>query len=233
VDSLPGKRFAVIIDEAHSSQTGESSKSLKQVLGSLEDAERAEETADPLTMEDEIVKSLRARKGRTENLSFFAFTATPKQKTLELLGVEDPVTKKFYPFSLYSMKQAIEEKFILDVLAEYTTYQSYFALLKKVEDDPEFDRGKAQRLLIGYVEKHEHAIEKKVAIIVEHFASQIAKRLDGRAKAMIVTKSRLHAVRFKRVMDEYLREHGYDLKALVAFSGTVLDGGVEYTEAQM
>lgn len=232
VESMPAKKFAVLVDEAHSSQTGESSKSLKQVLGDLDEAER-EESQDSDTFEDEILRELRVRKGKTNSLSFFAFTATPKQKTLELFGVEDVVTKKFYPFSLYSMKQAIQEKFILDVLENYTTYQTYFALLKKVEDDPEFSKKKAQRLLIGYVDKHEHAIEKKVAIMVEHFASQIAKQIDGRAKAMIVTKSRLHAVRYKRVMDTYLREHGYDFKALVAFSGTVIDGGVEYTEGQM
>jgi type I restriction enzyme R subunit len=234
VEQIQGHAFAVIIDEAHSSQTGEAAADLRQVL-TLDEAEKeAEKEARAFkTTEDLIIERMKARKVKTDNISFFAFTATPKQKTIELFGTEDVLTGKFYPFSLYSMKQAIEEGFILDVLSNYTTYQTYFGLLKKIEDDPEYDKKKAQRLLIGYVERHEHAIEKKVQIMVEHFEEKIAGELYGKAKAMIVTKSRLHAVKYKNAFDEYLQKKGYPHRALVAFSGVVRDGGCNYTEAQM
>ena len=235
-EKIEGKKFAVIIDEAHSSQSGESAADLRQVL-TLDEAEKETEKEEKVfkTVEDQIIERMKARKVASPNLSFFAFTATPKQKTLELFGTEDPLTGKYIPFSLYSMKQAIEEKFILDVLKNYTTYETYFGLLKKVEDDPEFDKKKAQRLMIGYVERHEHAIEKKTAIMVEHFEEKIASLIGGRAKAMVVTKSRLHAVRYKIAFDKYLKEKGYHHKAMVAFSGTVkdVDAKLEYTEAQM
>lgn len=236
VEQIAGKKFAVIIDEAHSSQSGESAADLRQVL-SLEDAEIAalrEEKAFK-TVQDQLIERMKARKVSAPHLSFLAFTATPKQKTIELFGTEDPLTGKFVPFSLYSMKQAIEEKFILDVLANYTTYETYFGLLKKIEDDPEFDKKKAQRLLVGYVERHERAIEKKVAIMVEHFEEKIVGLIGGKAKAMIVTKSRVHAMRYKLAFDKYLKEKGYSHKAVVAFSGTVKDPDtkLEYTETQM
>lgn len=236
IEKTEGKKFAVIIDEAHSSQSGESAADLRQVL-TLEEAEvqALKEEKAFKTIEDQIMERMKARKVSSPNLSFFAFTATPKQKTLELFGTEDPVTGKFGPFSLYSMKQAIEEKFILDVLKNYTTYETYFGLLKRVEDDPEFDKQKAQRLLIGYVERHDHAIGKKTEIMVEHFEEKIAPLIAGRAKAMVVTKSRLHAVRYKIAFDKYLQAKGYPHKALVAFSGTVkdVDTRLEYTEGQM
>lgn len=236
VDKVEGKKFAVIIDEAHSSQSGESAADLRQVL-TLDEAEKETENEEKAfkTVEDQIIERMKARKVASPNLSFFAFTATPKQKTLELFGTEDPLTGKFGPFSLYSMKQAIEEKFILDVLKNYTTYETYFGLLKKVEDDPEFDKKKAQRLMVGYVERHEHAIDKKTAIMVEHFEEKIASLIACKAKAMVVTKSRLHAVRYKLAFDKYLKEKGYGHKSLVAFSGTVkdIDTKLEYTECEM
>ncbi|MEI6316295.1 MAG: type I restriction endonuclease [bacterium] len=236
IEKVEGKKFAVIIDEAHSSQSGESAADLRQVL-TLDEAEKETEKEEKVfkTVEDQIIERMKARKVASPNLSFFAFTATPKQKTLELFGTEDPLTGKYIPFSLYSMKQAIEEKFILDVLKNYTTYETYFGLLKKVEDDPEFDKKKAQRLMIGYVERHEHAIDKKTAIMVEHFEEKIASLVGDKAKAMVVTKSRLHAVRYKIAFDKYLKEKGYHHKAMVAFSGTVkdVDTKLEYTEAQM
>ena len=236
IEKVEGKKFAVIIDEAHSSQSGESAADLRQVL-TLDEAEKETEKEEKAfkTVEDQIIERMKARKVASPNLSFFAFTATPKQKTLELFGTEDVVTGKFGPFSLYSMKQAIEEKFILDVLKNYTTYETYFGLLKKVEDDPEFDKKKAQRLMVGYVERHEHAIDKKVAIMVEHFEEKIASLIAGKAKAMVVTKSRLHAVRYKIAFDKYLKEKGYGHTALVAFSGTVkdIDTKLEYTESGM
>ena len=234
IDTIEGTNFAVIVDEAHSSQSGESAADLREVL-TLEDAEQEQERREKVfkTVEDKLVERMKARKVKTPNVSFFAFTATPKQKTLELFGVENPVDGKFYPFSLYSMKQAIEERFILDVLKNYTTYETYFGLLKKIEDDPEFDKKKAQRLLVGYVERHEHAIAKKTEIMIRHFEEKIAGKDGGNAKAMVVTKSRLHAVRYKLAFDAFLKEQGYEHKAMVAFSGTVKDEGREYTEGQM
>ncbi len=234
IEATKGKRFAVIIDEAHSSQSGESAADLRQVLSLDQAATQAEEEDKAWkTTEDWLIERMKARKVKAPNISFLAFTATPKQKTLELFGVEDALTGKFAPFSLYSMKQAIEEGFILDVLKNYTTYQAYFELLKKVADDPEYNKKKAQRLLIGYVERHDHAIDTKVEIMVEHFEEKIADDIFGRAKAMVVTKSRLHAVKYKLAFDKYLSEHGYPHRALVAFSGTVRDGKIEYTESQM
>lgn len=241
VEKLLGKKYAVIIDEAHSSQSGESSKGLKLVLKSsgkdeeaaLEQAEHEDDTRALPTLEDIVLKELRGRKAKSKNISFFAFTATPKQKTLEIFGEKSLLDNKFYPFSLYSMKQAIEEGFILDVLKNYTAYRVYFALIKKCQNDPEFKKKKAKRMLLSYVEKHEHAINKKVAVIVEHFAENIANQIHGRAKAMIVTRSRLHAVKFKIAMERYLKEKGYPFEALVAFSGKVKDDKLEYSEQRM
>ena len=235
IGKLPGNRFAVIIDEAHSSQSGESSKSLKAVLssGSLEDAEREEAGAE--TPEEELENRVLAEmevRGRLPNLSMFAFTATPKPKTLEIFGTKQG-DGMFVPFSLYSMRQAIEEGFILDVLENYTTYQAYWKLLKTIEEDPRYDRQKATYLMKRFVELHPHAINEKVAIMVEHFASQVQAAIGGKAKAMIVTRSRLHAVRYKLAVDRYLQEHSHPWRALVAFSGTVNDGAKSYTEAGM
>jgi type I restriction enzyme R subunit len=235
IGDLPGHRFAVIVDEAHSSQSGESSKGLKTVLGaeSLEEAEREE--AEAATPEEELENTILAemeKRGRLPNLSMFAFTATPKSKTLELFGTKR-ADGKFEPFHLYSMRQAIEERFILDVLANYSTYKAYWRLLKKIEDDPRYDKKKAQYLLKSFVELHPHAVGEKVRIMVEHFAAQARNEIGGKAKAMVVTRSRLHAVRYKLVIDQYLREKEYPFKALVAFSGTVPDGGQSYTESGM
>ena len=235
IGELPGKRFAVIVDEAHSSQSGESTKSLKAVLSarSLEEAEKEEAKAD--TPEEELENTILAemeKRGRLPNLSTFAFTATPKPKTLELFGTRQP-DGKFASFHLYSMRQAIEEGFILDVLQSYTTYKAYWRLLKKVEDDPRYDKRKAEYLLKSFVELHPHAIGEKVRIMVEHFAAQVQNEIGRKAKAMIVTRSRLHAVRYKLAVDKYLAERGYPFKALVAFSGTVQDGGQSYTESNM
>ena len=238
IRELPGKNFAVIIDEAHSSTTGENSKNMKLVLtaNGLEDAEESDTEEE--TYEDVIVKDLEAR-GRQRNVSYYAFTATPKAKTLELFGQKLP-DGHYEPFHLYTMRQAIEEGFILDVLKNYMTYKTYFSLLKKVEDDPRYEGAKAKALLKAFVDLNDHAIEKKVEIIVEHFNSSIKNKIPnregkGQAKAMIVTRSRLHAVKFKIAVDSYIRKHGYRFKTLVAFSGTVRDlsDGQEYTEGGM
>ncbi|MBL8862892.1 MAG: putative DNA binding domain-containing protein [Planctomycetes bacterium] len=235
IGELPGKRFALIVDEAHSSQSGESTKSLKAVLsaGSLEAAEAEE--AGAATPEEELESVVLAemeKRGWLPNLSTFAFTATPKPKTLELFGTKR-ADGKFAPFHLYSMRQAIEEGFILDVLANYATYKAYWRLLKKVEDDPRYDKRKAEYLLKSFVELHPHATAEKVKVCVEHFAANVQGEIGGRAKAMIVTRSRLHAVRYRLAVDRYLTERGYPFQALVAFSGTVQDGGQSYTESGM
>jgi type I restriction enzyme R subunit len=158
--------------------------------------------------------------------------ATPKSKTLEIFGRKRG-DGKFEAFHLYSMRQAIEENFILDVLENYSTYKAYWRLLKKIEEDPRYDKKKAGYLLRSFVELHPHAINQKIAIMVEHFAAQVQSQIGGKAKAMIVTRSRLHAVRYKLAIERYVREHNYPFKALVAFSGTVEDGGERYTEAGM
>ena len=233
MSALPGKRFAVIVDEAHSSQSGESTKSLKQVLSakSLQDAATEEEAVPEVDLEDRIVEEMR-RRGRQPNVSTFAFTATPKNKTLELFGTRQ-ADGSHAPFSLYTMRQAIEEDFILDVLENYTTYKVYWRLLKKVEEDPHFDQAKASYLLRQFVDLHEHAISKKVAIMLGHFSERVAGRINGHAKAMIVTRSRLHAVRYRQAVDRWLETHGRPFRALVAFSGEVQDGAATYTESGM
>jgi type I restriction enzyme, R subunit len=228
---MPGKRFAVIIDEAHSSQSGETTKGWKSVLSvkSLENEEGEEEEAEDL--EDKINEEARKR-GRLPNVSIFAFTATPKPKTMELFGVKRD-DGKFEPFSLYTMRQAIEENFILDVLQNYTTYRAYWALLKKIKDDPRYERKKAYALLRSFVEHHEATVRKKVAIMVDHFINLSMNRIGGKAKAMIVCRSRPQAVLYKRLVDAYLKTKGGPFKALVAFSGTVKYKAIEYTESGM
>jgi type I restriction enzyme R subunit len=231
VGQLQGKRFAIIIDEAHSSQSGESVKSLKAVLqtSDLDEAEAEEGDDDPPDYEDVIVEEMRKRKHQP-NTSTFAFTATPKPKTLELFGTKRP-DGKYEAFSLYSMRQAIEEGFILDVLESYTTYKAYWRLLKTIEDDPQYESGKAKALLRRFVEIHRHTIDKKIEIMVEHFHNHIAHQISGKAKAMIVTRSRLHAVRYFLALRSYLAENGYPYQAMVAFSGAVKDGAGNYTES--
>jgi type I restriction enzyme R subunit len=232
IRALPAKRFAVIVDEAHSSQSGErSTQPIKDVLrvDSLEDAE--ENDAHGPDDEDRLNEVAAAHRWPA-NTSLFAFTATPKPKTLELFGTRR-ADGKFEPFHLYTMRQAIEEGFILDVLANYTTYTAYWRLLKTIEADPRYDKKKAQYLLKSFVELHRHAIGEKLRIMVEHFAAQVQGEIGGKAKAMIVTRSRLHAVRYRLAVDRYLSDHGYPFKALVAFSGKVEDGGKSYTEAGM
>lgn len=230
IGELPGTNFAIIIDEAHSSLSGQMARKLNEALAKPnEDDEIETEDNDTVTGEDLITDLIKSRK-LLPNASYFAFTATPKNKTLELFGV--PFTEgdktKFRAFHLYSMKQAIEEGFIMDVLLNYTTYQSYYALLKKIEDDPEYDKLKAQKKLKAYVESHEHAIKKKAILIVQHFMENVIrkKRMGGFAKAMLVTSSRANAVKYKKAFDEYLHKINSPYKAIVAFSGEI-DGQTE------
>ena len=226
------RRYAVIVDEAHSSQTGETARELKAILGATEDEDTDGEAA--ADWEDRL-NQIMASRGRQPNLSFFAFTATPKGKTLELFG-RPGANGTPEAFHLYSMRQAIEEGFILDVLASYTTYKTYYRLLKAVADDPDLPKKKAARALAKFMSLHPYNIEQKTEVIVEHFRRSVLHRLGGRAKAMVVTSSRLHAVRYKLAFERYLEENGYTgIRPLVAFSGTVRDPetGVEYTEPGM
>lgn len=227
---LAGHHFAIIIDEAHSSQSGDRIKSLNAVLAvpTLEEAEAAD-ADDGETLEDLIVADMRTR-GRQPHVTTFAFTATPKPKTLELFGWQDE-QGCYHPHSHYSMRQAIEEGFILDVLEHYTTSTAYWQLLKTVADDPHYDRGKASMLLRSFVELHQQVIDQKADMMVEHFVTNVFGRINGKAKAMIVTRSRLHAVRYWKTVQRSIAQKKYPFKALVAFTGTVKDGGVEYTEA--
>jgi len=226
------RKYAVIIDEAHSSQSGSMAKKLKQVLAtsSLEEAEALDsEGMDEI--DEEILKEIESSK-KLPNVSFFAFTATPKNKTLEMFGVMDS-HGQYHPFHLYSMKQAIEEGFILDVLKHYLPYETYFKLVKKIEDDPEYDEAKAKKLLRNFVEKHPVAIGRKTEIMLNHFMNSTIYKIRGKAKAMVVTRSRLHAVLYKKAFDRLIRERGYPIKTLVAFTGTVIHDEQEYTEDKM
>ena len=230
-DAIAARKYAVIVDEAHSSQTGETARELKRILGA--GTEQGSDESE-LDWEDGLNKVMESR-GKQKNLSFFAFTATPKGKTLELFGRKGPSGEP-EPSHTYSMKQAIEERFILDVLQRYTTYKTYFKLVKSVEDDPAMPKKKAQKKLGKFLALHPHNIEQKTEVIIEHFREHVKHKLDSRAKAMVVTGSRLHAVRYMRSFQKYIEENHYsDIRPLVAFSGTVKDpdNGQEYTEPSM
>jgi type I restriction enzyme R subunit len=236
--TMTSRRYAVIVDEAHSSQTGEGARHMKEVLAAknLDEAEEDEAQVDAdETSEDRLVKVMASR-GKQKNLSFFAFTATPKAKTLEVFGHRDAEGKPM-PFHLYSMRQAIEEGFILDVLRNYTTYKAFYRLAKATENDPKVNKKKATSQLARFMSLHPHNIGQKSQVMVEHFRSKVRHKIGGKAKAMVVTSSRLHAVRYRQAFDKYIAEQGYtDIGVLVAFSGAVQDpdaDGVEYTEAGM
>jgi type I restriction enzyme R subunit len=229
--TLPTRRCAVIIDEAHSSQGGETATDLKEVLGGEGLHEEAQRRAaeEGLGNMEELFRSM-AKRGRQANLSFFAFTATPKHKTLAVFGRDGRPTHR------YTMRQAIEEEFILDVLKHYTTYATYFKLLKACEDDPNVERKKAAKALARFMKLHPHNIAQKTEVMAEHFNAVTRHKIGGRAKAMVVTGSRLEAVRYKQSFDRYIQEKGYAIKTLVAFSGTVPDdklADVTYTEEGM
>jgi type I restriction enzyme R subunit len=229
--TLTTRRCAVIVDEAHSSQGGETATELKGVLGGEDlrkEAERqaAEEGQEKL---EELFRSM-AKRGKQANLSFFAFTATPKYKTLAVFG------RNGEPFHRYTMRQAIEEGFILDVLKNYTSYATYFKLLKASEEDPNVERKKAAKALARFLRLHPHNIAQKTEVMVEHFHAVTRHKIGGKAKAMVVTGSRLEAVRYKQSFDLYIKEKGYPIKSLVAFSGTVQDDKlptVSYAEEGM
>jgi type I restriction enzyme R subunit len=229
--TLKTRHCAVIIDEAHSSQGGETATDLKEVLGGQGLREEAAKYMTENDEEDveELYRSM-AKRGRQANLSFFAFTATPKHKTFKVFGRDDK------PSHRYTMRQAIEEGFILDVLKHYTTYATYFQLLKASEEDPNVERKKAARALARFLKLHPHNISQKTEVMIEHFYAATQHKIGGRAKAMVITGSRLEAVRYKQSFDRYIKEKGYPIKSLVAFSGVVTDDklkDVTYTEEGM
>ena len=230
-EQIAKRRYAVIVDEAHSSQSGESSREMKAILGAKAQEAVEGEIEDA---EDELNAVMESR-GPQPNLSFFAFTATPKGKTLEVFGRPGPSGKP-EPFHVYSMRQAIEEKFILDVLRRYTDYDTYYRLVKQAADDPEFPKRRAASALAKFMQLHPHNLEQKTEVIVEHFRNNVRHQMGGKAKAMVVTSGRLHAVRYMQAFQRYIGEKGYDdVRPLVAFSGTVRDPdtGEEFTEPSM
>lgn len=228
-----GRRFAVIVDEAHSSSVGETAQALRGILN--KEGIEAAVAAQILDDEDDSGLSPEARENmlrdmakrpRQPNLSYFAFTATPKFKTKAIF--DEPSDDGKSPFHLYSMRQAIQEGFIMDVLAHYTTYKAYFGLVKQVADDPNVPQREAAKALARFLSLHPHNLRQKAEVIVEHFRTYTRHKIGGRAKAMVVTGSRLHAVRYKLEIDKYIREKGYtEVKTLVAFSGEVIDPDFE------
>ena len=216
---IADRKYAVIVDEAHSSQTGDNAREMKAILGA-----RIHAGGGAGDWEDGLNAVVESR-GQQPNLSFFAFTATPKDKTVELFGCRPSRDDPPQAFHRYSMRQAIEEGFILDVLTDYTDYGTYSKLTQRDENVSKIAR---------FAVPHSDSIKKKAEVIVEHFRDHVRHRIDGRAKAMIVTSSRLHAVRYRLAIETYIAEHGYDdMRPLVAFSGTVTDNGIEYTELAM
>lgn len=229
--TLATRRCAVVIDEAHSSQGGETATDLKEVLGGEVLRKEAQKRAAEEGREDheELFRSM-AKRGQQANLSFFAFTATPKHKTLAVFGRNNKATHR------YTMRQAIEERFILDVLQSYTTYTTYYRLLKSCDDDPNVERKKAAQALARFLKLHPHNVAQKTEVMVEHFHAVTRHKIGGRAKAMVVTGSRLEAVRYKQSFDTYIKDKGYPMRSLVAFSGAVQDDklpAVSYTEEAM
>jgi type I restriction enzyme, R subunit len=228
---LPARKYAVIIDEAHSSQSGETATELKGVLGGAELRRKAQEMAEE-EGEVELERLFRsmAKRGHQPNMSFFAFTATPKHKTLAIFG------RNGEPFHRYTMRQAIEEGFIEDVLKSYVTYKTYYKLIKKAVEDPNVERKKAAKALARFMRLHPHNIGQKTEVMIEHFQHFTRHKIGGHAKGMVVTGSRLEAVRYKQEFDRYIQEKGYPIKSLVAFSGAVEDDKIperSYTEVEM
>ena len=231
IGDLPGYKFAIVIDEAHSSQSGDTAAKMNRALAENKRFYHAE--GEEETTEDKINALIAGRK-MLPNASYFAFTATPKNKTLETFGVKRE-DGKFHAHHVYSMRQAIEEAFILDVLQNYTTYHSYYKLLKKVQDDPEFDKARAQKKLKKYVEGHAAAIRQKAEVMVDHFTGDVLakKKIGGEAKAMIVTNGIVSAIRYKQAVDAYLKVIKSPFRAIVAFSGSKEVEGETYDEFTM
>lgn len=223
--SLKNKNFAIVIDEAHSSQNGEMASSLAASVSG--NAQRLNEDGEPEDTEDKIHRLIKGRK-LAKNANYYAFTATPKNKTLEMFGEEYTTAQglTYAPFHEYTMKQAIEEKFILDVIRNYTPYQSFYEVVKKVEDDPQFDKDKAPKRIRAFVERQPETVEAKSRIIVEHFCTKVFKKIGGKARAMVVTSSIERAIDFYKHISRLLEEQGGKFKAIVAFTDKEIDGHV-------
>lgn len=222
ISGQSSRKFAVIIDEAHSSQSGKAAQAMSDALT------RSDQSSDDI---EDLILAHQAARGPQQNISFLAFTATPRNVTLERFGKIGGDGKP-HPFHLYSMRQAIEEGFILDVLQNYMTYKAYYQLEKTIEDDPQFTGRRAQARVARFASLHPSAIDQKVEVIIEHFRRHVSKELDGQAKAMVVTQSREHALRYWQHINRYIADKGYaNLKALVAFSGDLNVGGQDWTEA--
>lgn len=223
--NLKAKHFAILIDEAHSSTEGTYMQSVTHVLTNEEDE-------DEKTEEDKMTEEIQ-KSGKQPNVSMIAFTATPKPDTIQLFGTLNAEGNK-ESFDVYSMKQAIEEGYILNVLNNYVTWKTYCRINKAIQDDPEFETIAAKRKMARFIDLHETNIAQKVEIIVEHFRQNVMHLIDGNAKAMVITSSRTAAVEYRKAMDKYIQQNGYKgIKALVAFSGKVPLKGVEYTEENM
>jgi len=242
ISKLKSKKFGVIIDEVHSSQSGETSKHLKKSLSKsvLDEFQEGEDWED-LTEVDKLILDEIISRGRQPHISYFGFSGTPKNKTFEIFGKKIPrkengeIKYSFKPFDLYSMRQSIGEGFTLDVLQNYTTYERYFRLNKKIEEDKELPESSVKKMLVKYVDIHPHTISEKTKIILEHFINHSSKKISGKSRVMVVTRSRLHCVKFKLEFDKQLKEMGFPFKVLVGFSGTVYDkdSHKEYTESSM
>ena len=234
IGALKSKTFAVIIDEAHSSQSGESARNLRISLSRGIDLGVTEDDADAVSdIDAKILEQMEQRKMQ-DHISYFGFSGTPKNKTLELFGRKD-ADGKFVPFHTYSMCQSISEGFTLDVLQNYTTFKRYFELVKSVPEDKEYEKARTLRALTNYVDLQPYSIETKTRIILEHFVERTAKTIGGKGRAMLVTPSRLHCVRYKQAFDRQMKEMGLSYGCLVAFSDTVhdTDNGQDYTENGM
>ena len=230
IDHLGGKHFAIVIDEAHSSQTGEAAHKLKKLMEGAGPDDQEEDAPDG---EDTVVHEVKTYEGLT-HVSHFAFTATPKAKTIALFGTRREGEDRVVPFHTYSMRQAIEEQFIVDVLQNYTTYKTFYRLEKKGLEDPEVETGRAGKAIARFVELHPYNIAQKVQVILDHFATKVAPLLDGEARAMVVTRSRIQAVKYKLAFDKYIKKMGLPFQSIVAFSGTVTDDmNLAFTEVGM
>lgn len=226
ISQLKGHRFGVVIDEVHSSQSGETSKHLKKSLS-------VNETSDEEEVDyEEMIRQEIESRGKQSHISFFGFTGTPKNKTLELFGRKNP-EGQFVPFHSYTMKQSIHEGFTLDVLEHYTSYKRYFKVHQKGDEDKELPESKVMRQLVDYVDSHEEVIRQKVSIILDHFVSQTSKKINGKGRGMVVVRSRKHCVLFFQEMKKQMRERGLSYSCLVGFSGVVNLNGQEFTEMSL
>ncbi|EIF6158342.1 type I restriction endonuclease subunit R [Clostridium perfringens] len=232
---LGKKNYAIIIDEAHSSQTGKSATAVKEALSSkgIEKVREIDNKYENENDTEDKIRDIIEKSGKQDNISFFAFTATPKAKTIELFGQYGESGEK-EAFHVYTMRQAIEEGFILDPLVNYTTYKTFYKVAKAIKDDPQVSKKQATRAIVKSLLLHPYNIAQKTEIIIEHFRQCVMHKINGRAKAMVVTSSRLQAVKYKKAFDKYIKEKGYEhINALVAFSGSVDDEGIDVTESEL